>query len=121
MKLVRINAIAMLAGFALLLPAAGAAQDNNEVLRGRVLEDGKKPVAGASITVTGLNTQAVRTAMSDAKGSFTLLFSPPEGDYIVSVRKIVYSPATFRSTRLGLSNVMILGDISLTCVAVHLD
>lgn len=102
-------------------PVAARAQDGSEILRGRVFEGNKLPIPGATITVTGLNTQAVRTATTSANGSFTLLFSPPEGDYIINVRKIGYLPATFRSTRVGLSNVLIVGDVLLTSLAVKLD
>jgi hypothetical protein len=107
------------AAFLLLLPAIAAAQ-GTEIIRGRITGSDGKPIADVGVTITGLSTQEVKTAKSNDKGIFTALFTNAEGDYLVNVRKIGYSPYNTRVTRTGLSTVLV-ADITLREIAFELD
>ena len=103
----------------LLVPAAAVAQ-GTEIVRGRITELDGKPIAAVTVTVTGLTTQEVKTARTNDKGIYTALFATSEGDYLITVRKIGYSPYNTRLTRVGLSSVL-SADVTLREIAFELD
>jgi hypothetical protein len=103
----------------LLLPAFAAGQ-GTEIVRGRVTGVDKKPIADVTVTITGLSTQAVLTARTTDKGIFTALFPNAEGDYLISFRKIGYSPYNTRLTRTGLTSVLV-ADVTLKELVFELD
>ena len=109
----------LVAALLLLLPAAVVAQ-GTEIIRGKITGVDHKPIADVTVTITGLSTQEVKTAKSNDKGIFTALFTNAEGDYLVNVRRIGYSPYNTRVTRTGLSTVLI-ADITLREIAFELD
>ncbi len=96
------------------------AQGGTEILRGKVTDLDGKPVAEASVQVTGLVTQSVITATTNDKGLYTALFTNGEGDYLLTIRKIGFAPVTTRVTRTGISSVLIT-DVQLSQSAVVLD
>jgi hypothetical protein len=97
-----------------------AAQASSEILRGRVFSVEREPISGATITVTGLATRTSQTTRSDNRGSWTALFQNPEGDYVVQVRAIGFSPVSFRITRTGIGSVL-QADVTLRSHTVTLD
>ena len=64
-----------------LLPGIARAQEGVEVLRGRVLGAGERPLAGAEVIVTGERTGAVRTTRTKDDGTWAALFAVGEGSY----------------------------------------
>jgi len=72
------------AAAALVLPMAAYAQETTSVIRGTVTANGA-PVAGASVTVTDVNTGGRSTATTDVKGSFNSSGLRPGGPYTVEV------------------------------------
>ena len=109
-------ALLLLAGFTPPLQA----QASSEILRGRVLSVDREPIARANITITGLATRTTQTTRSDSRGGWTALFQNPEGDYVVQVRAIGFSPVSFRITRTGIGSVL-QADVTLREAAVMLD
>ncbi|MGH7524016.1 MAG: carboxypeptidase regulatory-like domain-containing protein [Gemmatimonadales bacterium] len=105
---------------ALLVVPFGLAAQGTEIVRGRVTGTDHKPLADVSVTITGLATQAVLTAHTTDKGIFTALFPNAEGDYLISFRKIGYSPFNTRLTRTGLTSVLV-ADATLKELAYELD
>jgi Carboxypeptidase regulatory-like domain len=120
-RLVRPLIPGLLPLFALLLlaPSAAGAQ-STEILRGNVVDADGQPVPDASVLATGLVTQSVIPGKTNDKGQYTILFLNGEGDYLLTVRKIGYSPITTRVTRTGLSSVLIT-DVTLKPTAIVLD
>jgi hypothetical protein len=96
-----------LACFLLIMPMAAHAQGNAEIVRGRIIDAEQKPVADATVTVTAISSQLVRTVHTNQDGRYTTLFLEGDGNYSVSVRKIGYVPVVKRATRTPLSNVVI--------------
>jgi len=88
-------------------PIAARAQSGSEVLRGRVLDPDGKPVAGASIRAIALQSKLERTTKTNDNGVYTILFSDPEGQYVVNVRAIGFSPSTKRVLSNGQGAVMV--------------
>ncbi|HYV99373.1 MAG TPA: carboxypeptidase regulatory-like domain-containing protein [Gemmatimonadaceae bacterium] len=113
------RALALL-GFTSMWAAGAAAQSTAEIIRGRVFGPDSLPVAQAEVLVTGLVTRSTQTARSDAKGVYTIVFSNPESDYVVAVRKIGYASTTFRLSRTGISN-MLGADVHLERASATLD
>lgn len=121
MHLLRSLRLVGLLAAVVLLPARGAqAQSGTEILRGLVTTEDQKPVAGAEITILGVSTQTVQRASSNAKGSWTALFQNPEGDYVVTVRKIGYTPVRIAVRRTGISAILI-ADVVLKTSPFELD
>jgi hypothetical protein len=103
MRRIRLTVVAL----ALAIPAGLAgAQATTEVIRGRIFGIDSLPLPGVEVLVTGLATRATQTARTDAKGVYTVLFTNPEGEYLVAVRKLGYASTAFRLTRTGISSVL---------------
>src|SRR5262245_17981999 len=75
-----------LLGFLVLsaLPALGQARSSSADLTGVVLGAAKIPVSGALITTTNLATGLIRTAKTDAMGTYRISLLPP-GQYEVKI------------------------------------
>jgi hypothetical protein len=105
--------------FVAVLPGVAGAQ-NTEIVRGKVIGADGKPVPDVTVTITGLQSQEVKSPHTNEKGIYTALFTNGDGDYLVNVRKIGYSPYNTRLTRTGLSSVL-SADVTLTQIAYELD
>jgi hypothetical protein len=101
-------------------PSLVVAQGSSEIIRGHVRSADLRPLPGAVITVTGLQSRTSRTTRTNDEGSYTILFGEGEGQYVVTARMIGYAPTTVRAIRLGESSV-IMADIVLAPVAATLD
>jgi len=110
----------LFAGALLLVPLGAAHAQGTEIVRGKVAGMDGKPIADVTVTVTGLSTQEVKTARTNEKGIYTALFTNAEGDYLISVRKIGFTPYNTRLTRVGLSSVL-TADITLRELVFELD
>src|SRR5436190_752523 len=78
------------------LPSTAKGQSATEVIRGRILSADSLPVPQAEVMVTGLATRVSQTLRTDSKGYYTTIFTNPEGDYLVAVRKVGYLSTTVR-------------------------
>jgi len=68
------------------------AQSNYAVVGGAVTDPQRRPVAGATVQITSLGTQAVRKVSSDAQGIFQITGLLP-GDYELIVQATGFAPA----------------------------
>src|SRR5689334_15957679 len=66
-------------------PAARAQGGDVDVVRGRIVTPDSQPVAGATVRLTAIVSQAVRQVRTDDRGRFSLVFQNGGGDYILSV------------------------------------
>jgi len=96
-----------------LILAMGAlyAQTYTGSIRGRVGDPTGLPVAGAAITVTEENTNAVRTTLTNSTGDYVVSFLKP-GDYRIDVTAQGFKKATEGAMRLQLNQSM-TADISM--------
>ena len=114
---------------AAFVPAIAAAQEGvssggggggTEIIRGHVRTKDGRPVEGASVTVTGLQTLNSRPTHTNDQGLYTVLFGDGEGQYVITVRQIGFAPVKLRVIRTGESNVLV-ADVTLDKAPVQLD
>ena len=91
-----------LAGF-LLVPALATAQvgSTTDIILGRVYSPDGKPLAGARVEVTSIETQITRGRETNDKGQYTILFPDGGGRYQVVARHVGFSPSTVIVLRQG--------------------
>jgi hypothetical protein len=82
----------------LMLYGSVPAQAGNSSVRGTVLDPEKKAMVGATVTLTSLETNAVRTQVTNESGSFTFDLIPP-GTYKVEAEASGFKKAVVASIR----------------------
>src|SRR5262249_29205317 len=87
------------------------AQTYTGSIRGRVGDPSGLPVADAAITVTEVNTNAVRSTATNSTGDYVVSFLKP-GDYRIEVAAQGFKKATQGAMRLQLNQAM-TADIAL--------
>jgi hypothetical protein len=117
MKVVRVFLTALLViAAAILTPSAVSAQQTEARIVGRLVDESRGALPGATVTVTSKETGAVRTAVSAEDGSFAVTNLGP-GTYTVLVDLSGFAPLT-RDVTLGLAQVETL-DLALGIAAVQ--
>ena len=71
------------------------AQTTTGTLAGRVVDEGERPVAGASVTVSSGSIQGAMRAVSDSKGEFHISFVPPSAAAKVDIEATGYGRVSF--------------------------
>ena len=104
-----------------LLSGSARAQDGVEVLRGRVLGAGDRPLGGVEVIVTGERTRAVRTTRTRDDGTWAALFAVGEGSYELRLRAIGYEPRALHVARQGEGSAIVAADVRLVVAAVTLQ
>jgi len=104
---------------ALLFAASGWGQTGASTIRGTVKDPSGALVSSATVTLTNLETNAVRTAVTTTSGSFSFEFLPV-GDYEVRVEAKGFRKLVVRPVQALVSNVtdvpaqLEIGEISST-------
>ena len=70
-----------------------------EIIVGLVLDTEGKPVAGARVEATSIETQTTRGRNTNERGQFTILFPDGSGQYRMVARAIGFAPVTRMITR----------------------
>ncbi len=73
-------------------PARGAVGTTTDILTGVVKDESGQPVADAIVEATSLETRILRTAKTDPRGRYILLFPDGDGQYRLIVRAIGKTP-----------------------------
>jgi hypothetical protein len=107
---------------AFLAVAPGWAQVPTGTISGHVMSADGLPLPGVSVSVTGINLQGTRTAVTSANGDYIVPLLPP-GDYTVSFQIENFQTATeVRSIagtqNAGLDVTMSLAGVSATVTVV---
>lgn len=100
------------------LPVTLVSQAVTGDLSGRVLAAGGEPLENVTVTVSGPYLQGTRSATTDARGRFALLWLPA-GTFTVRVRRMGYGPVAMRDVRVGLGTTTSLADVTLAPQAVE--
>src|SRR4029078_1082674 len=85
------------------LPSTAAAQRTTASVRGTVTDASKALVPGATVTVTNQDNGLVRTAVTDADGSYTLT-ELPNGRYTIAVTLQGFKTATRTDIALNVGD-----------------
>ena len=116
-RLLLVVSIALLA--TPLLRAPLAAQDN-DIIRGRVLDAEKKPLENVTVTATSLVDQTSRSSKTGKDGRFSIIFSGGGGDYMIAFTSIGYQPNRFEVKR-EVDEDILIADATLSKTAVTLQ
>ncbi len=114
----RLLAAAVVALFVASVPAA--AQQQTDIIRGRIIGPDTLPIPGARISATSYQGNITKTATTDRSGRFQIIFVNGEGDYWIEVAKLGFNRRRFEIKKVGDEQVM-LADARLTSAVVSLD
>ncbi len=115
----RLFAILAIAGIG-LAAAPASAQQQTDIIRGRVTGPDTLPVQGARVTAVSYQGNISKATDTDRNGRFQLIFVNGDGDYWIEVSKIGYSHRRFEIRKVGDEQVM-LADARLASAVVSLD
>lgn len=102
-----------------LSAVVATAQEGPDILSGRVYGPDGQPMAGVRVEAISLETEVVRTAVSEDDGRYVILFPDPTGLYEVRVVQLGYAEQIFTVVREGDEDVL-LRDIHLETQAIAL-
>lgn len=104
-----------------LAPRTARAQvgSSTDILTGRVMSPDGKPIAGARVEATSVETGITRSRDTNDEGRYTILFPDGGGSYQMTVRFIGYAPATFTLARQADEDRLV-ADVRLSPVATQL-
>ena len=111
--------VGAVAGMALFATPT-AAQQQTDIIRGRVLGPDTLPIQGARVTATSYQGSITKSAATDKNGRFQIIFVNGEGDYWIEVAKIGFNRRRFEIKKVGDEQVM-LADARLTSAVAQLD
>lgn len=110
----------MLLRVSLLLVATPffAAAQGRDVIRGRVTDREKHPLAEAVVVLSTEAFEELRTVRTGKDGRFTLVITDPHEAYVISVRQVGFATVSKVVRRVGLAGTVDVGDVAL---ALRLD
>ncbi|HEX6050494.1 MAG TPA: carboxypeptidase regulatory-like domain-containing protein, partial [Gemmatimonadaceae bacterium] len=113
--------LALVALLALWSPHSARAQvgGSTDIITGTVSGPDGRPLAGARVEVTSVETEITRSKTTNEKGQYTLLFPDGGGQYSVTVRFIGMQPATFTLVRQADEDRLV-GDVRMTATPTQL-
>lgn len=94
--------------------ASAAAAQQTDVIRGRVTVS-DTALQGVNVRATSYQGSVIKTATTDKRGQFTIIFINGEGDYWLDFTKLGYAPKRFEIKRIGDEEVL-LADARMTSV-----
>ena len=97
-----------------------AAQQQADIIRGRVLGQDSLPIPNVNVLVTSFMGGINKTARTDKNGRFSVVFPNGEGDYWVGFAAIGYTFKRFELKRLAEEEILI-ADTRLERAAQRLD
>ncbi|HUF25962.1 MAG TPA: carboxypeptidase-like regulatory domain-containing protein [Gemmatimonadaceae bacterium] len=114
--------LAALLAITLALPPVLDAQmgATTDIIIGRITGPQGQPLAGAQVAVTSVETEITRTATTNDRGQYTLLFPDGGGQYTVLVRYIGMSPTQFSLARLADEDRLV-GDLQMQAAPPMLE
>ncbi len=96
------------------------AQSTSDIIRGRVTGPDSQPIQNVVVKATSYSGSVTKTARTDRRGSFTVIFVNGEGDYWLEFAALGYVPKRFEIKKVGDEEVM-LADTRLASSIATLD
>src|SRR6476619_2155702 len=90
-----------------------------DIITGKITSPDGKPIVGARVDATSIETGVTRSRTTNDKGQYTILFPDGGGSYRMSVRYLGYAPATFTLARQADEDRLV-ADVRLDPVATQL-
>jgi hypothetical protein len=104
----------------LLAAAHTALAQGADVIRGRVIAPDSTVVEGATVTITSIPGNVVRSTTTDKAGRFSVVFPGDEGDYWVTIAAMGFTGKRFEVKRLG-DDAILVADARLARAGTRLD
>src|SRR6187402_2066394 len=82
-----------------------SAQEFTGSIYGRIVDPTNAPLPGVSITVEGAAMQGQRTVMSEANGSYRVLYLP-QGDYRVTYQKSRFKTIVYEGAKIEVGKTV---------------
>src|SRR4051794_5643896 len=109
-----------LVGAALTPPAARAqVGSTTDIITGKITSPDGKPIVGARVDATSIETGVTRSRTTNDKGQYTILFPDGGGSYRIGIRYLGFAPATFTLARQADEDRLV-ADVKLDPVAAQL-
>ena len=109
----------LISAAALALPSVLAAQQP-DVVRGRVVDDSARAIAGAAVMITRGPDRLTMSDTTDATGSYRVRFEQGTGDYLVYISATGFQSARRRVQRQNTETELV-ADFTLTRAVAELD
>src|SRR5689334_2415425 len=77
------------------VPLRAQVGSSTDILVGKVMGPDGRPLQGARVEATSVETGVSRSRNTDAQGRYTILFPDGGGQYRVTVRMLGLSPSSF--------------------------
>src|SRR5207248_410345 len=90
-----------------------------DIITGKITSPDGKPIVGARVDATSIETGVTRSRTTNDRGQYTILFPDGGGSYRVSVRYLGYAPATFTLARQADEDRLV-ADVRMDPVAAQL-
>ena len=102
-------------------PRVGRAQvgSTTDIITGKITSPDGKPIVGARVDATSVETGVTRSRTTNEKGQYTILFPDGGGSYRMSVRYIGFAAATFTLARQADEDRLV-ADVQMNPVATQL-
>ena len=106
---------------AVLVPHVALAQvgSTTDIITGKITSPDGKPIVGARVDATSIETGVTRSRTTNDKGQYTILFPDGGGSYRVAIRYLGFAPATFTLARQADEDRLV-ADVKLDPVAAQL-
>ena len=104
------------------IPAALHAQvgETTEIIRGRVTDPEGKPVVGARVAATSIESGIMKATITDSNGRYTLLFRDGGGRYQLTISFLGYQDRTINLARQADEDVLIANaQMSVQAIAIQ--
>lgn len=95
------------------VPRSAFAQQQADVIRGRVIGPDSQPIANVQVTTVSFNGGISRSKRTDKNGRYSITYPNGEGDYWISFAVIGYSAQRFEIKRIADEEVLI-ADVKLS-------
>lgn len=100
--------------------AAAQVGSTTDILTGRVVGASREPVANAQVSATSVETRVTRTARTNARGVYTIVFPDGGGQYQLTVRALGAQPVSVNVVRQGDEDRLV-ANIDMTPTATQLS
>src|SRR5689334_4071475 len=119
MRFASLSALVIIAMMGLGSAAHAQVGSTTDIITGTITGPDGKPIAGARVEVTSVETETKRSKTTNDKGKYTILFPDGGGQYTVNVRFLGMQAVTFTLARQADEDRLV-GDVRMSPTATQL-